>query len=101
MSMRFLLFEKDIVAKAKTYSIPGMDWEDIAQELRLALWLNLPKFQPGKASERTFANRIMENKIKDLAKFTNRKKRWIDSHYISLDELMEKALAFETEQIYE
>jgi RNA polymerase sigma factor (sigma-70 family) len=90
MDMRFLLYENDIRAKAKSYFIPGMDWEDIAQELRLVLWLNLHKFKPKRASERTFANRIMENKIKDLAKSANRKKRWIDSNYISLDKLLEK-----------
>jgi len=89
--MSFIKYENDIVAKAKYYTIPNMDWEDIAQELRITLWQKLDKFQGrNNASERTFAMKIMKNKILDLAKFSNRKKRWIDSHHLSLDELRER-----------
>lgn len=95
MSMRFLLYENQIRAKAKTYFIPGMDWEDIAQELRLSLWQNLSKFEPNRASEQTFANRIMQNRIKDLAKHANRQKRWIDSNWVSLDEIAEQQAVLE------
>ena len=90
MNINFLDYENDIVAKAKTYSIPNMDWEDIAQELRLAIWLNRNKFNPKRASQRTFVMRIMKNKIIDLARAANRKKRLIDSYHLSLDELQEK-----------
>jgi len=90
MSINFLDYENDVVAKAKTYSIPNMDWEDIAQELRLAIWLNRNKFNPERASQRTFVIRIMRNKIIDLARTANRKKRFIDSYHLSLDELQEK-----------
>jgi len=90
MSINFLHYENDIVAKSKTYSIPNMDWEDIAQELRLAIWLNRNKFNPERANKRTFAIRIMRNKIIDLARTANRKKRLIDSYHLSLNELQEK-----------
>src|SRR3989344_4315196 len=91
MSMRFHVYERDIIAKSKFSTIPGFDWEDIAQELRIVLWQKLDLFK-GKngAQERTFANKVMNNKILDLAKFANRQKRKIDSYHISLDELLER-----------
>jgi len=66
--MRFEDFESDIVAKAKSAHIPGMEWEDVAQEFRLALWLAERRFDPKRASARTFAVRIMNNKLIDLAR---------------------------------
>ncbi|MCL6096288.1 MAG: hypothetical protein M1444_01195 [Patescibacteria group bacterium] len=77
-------YENDILGKAKTTHISGLDWEDIAQELDIALWKNLSKFQGrNNSSERTFAQKIMRNKILDLAKAANRQKRTIDSnHYL-------------------
>jgi len=89
--MRFLKYENDIVAKAKYYTIPSMEWGDIAQELRIVLWQKLDKFQGrNNASERTFAMRVMRNKILDLAKAANRKKRIINSYHLSLNKLMEQ-----------
>ncbi|MGB9726691.1 MAG: sigma factor [Minisyncoccia bacterium] len=93
MSMRLFntKYQDDILGKAKTYKISGMEWQDIAQELDIALWQKLGKFQGrNNASERTFAMKIMRNKIIDLAKAANRKKRLIDSYHLSLDELMER-----------
>ena len=86
-------YQDDILGKAKTYQIPSMEWQDVAQELDITLWQKLGKFQGrNNASERTFAVKVMRNKILDLAKFTNRQKRFIDSHHLSLDELMEREL---------
>jgi len=86
-------YQDDILGKAKTYNIPNMEWQDVAQELDIALWQNLSKFQGrNNASERTFAMKIMRNKIIDLAKAANRKKRMIDSYHLSLNELMEREL---------
>lgn len=83
-------YTNDIVGKAKTSHIAGLDWEDIAQELDIALWKNLDKFQGrNNASERTFAVRIMRNKILDLAKTVNRQKRFIDSHHLLFSQLEE------------
>ncbi|MCX6734506.1 MAG: hypothetical protein NTZ25_01185 [Candidatus Peregrinibacteria bacterium] len=86
----FLRHEDDIVAKAKHFQIPGYDWEDIAQELRIALWRKLPKFLAKKASERTFADRIMRSRIIDLNRTANRQKRFLDNNHLSYEDLAEK-----------
>lgn len=91
MSLFNSKYQDDILGKAKTYRIPNMEWQDIAQELDIILWQKLGKFQGrNNASERTFAMKVMRNKIIDLAKAANRKKRLIDSYHLSLDELMER-----------
>ena len=83
-------YAKDILGKAKTTTISGFEWQDIAQELDTALWKNLNKFQGrNNASERTFAIRIMRNKILDLAKSVNRQKRFLDSHHLLFSQLEE------------
>jgi len=84
-------YKDDILGKAKTSRIPNMDWQDVAQTLDVALWRKLPSFQGRNgASERTFAQRIMQTAIMDLGRTANRKKRIIDSKHLSLDELMER-----------
>lgn len=86
-------YQDDILGKAKTSRIPNMEWQDVAQELDIALWQKLGKFQGrNNASERTFAVKVMRNTILDLVKFANRQKRFIDSYHLSLDELMEREL---------
>jgi len=93
MSMRLYnsKYQNDILGKAKTSKIPNMGWEDIAQEFDIALWQKLSKFQGRNgASERTFAQRIMQTTLIDLSRGANRKKRIIDSNHLSMDELMEK-----------
>lgn len=81
-------YATDIEAKAKTTLIPGLDWQDIAQELDIALWRGLPKFQGrNKAQERTFAQRVMRNRILDLAKSANRQKRYLDSYHLLFSEI--------------
>lgn len=89
-------YQDDILGKAKTSHIPSMEWQDVAQELDIALWRKLGKFQGrNNASERTFAIKVMRNTILDLVKFANRQKRQIDSYHFSLDELMEREYAAE------
>jgi len=86
-------YQDDILGKAKTSHIPNMEWQDVAQELDIALWKKLDKFQGrNNASERTFAIKVMQNTILDLVKFANRQKRRIDSYHLSLDELIEQEL---------
>ena len=81
-------YAADISAKAKTTLIPGLDWQDIAQELDIALWRGLPKYQGrNKAQERTFAQRVMRNRILDLAKSANRQKRYLDSNHLLFSEI--------------
>ncbi len=82
-------FQKDIIAKSKSTHIPGMDWEDIAQELDIHVWQKRKKFDSAKASERTFVVRIITNKIRDMARRANAKKRTTDKNAVSLDELIE------------
>lgn len=87
-------YQDDILGKAKTSHIPNMEWQDVAQELDITLWQKLGKFQGrNNASERTFAIKIMRNKILDLVKSANRQKRFIDSYHLFLDELMENEFA--------
>jgi len=87
-------YQDDILGKAKTSRIPNMEWQDVAQELDITLWQKLSKFQGrNNASERTFAVKVMRNKILDLVKSANRQKRFIDNYHLSLDELMERELA--------
>lgn len=83
-------YTNDINAKAKDYLIPGMDWQDIAQELDIALWHALPKFRGlNQAQERTYAQRVMRNRIFDLHKAAVRQKRHIDSNHLTFSELEE------------
>ena len=87
-------YQDDILGKAKTSRIPSKEWQDIAQELDITLWQKLGKFQGrNNASERTFAIKVMRNKIVDLAKAANRQKRRIESYHLWLDELMEQEFA--------
>lgn len=73
-----------------SYRVPNMDRSDVSQELDIALWHNLRKFEGRNgASERTFARTIMRNKIRDLIKAANRKKRLIDSYCIVFSQLPE------------
>lgn len=81
-------FEKDILGKSKTYRIPGFEWQDIAQELDISLWQSLKKYDSKRgASVRTFAVRIMRNKILDLNKAVNRDKRRASTYATLFSEL--------------
>ncbi len=66
--MDFQDFEKDLVAKSKSTHIPGLDWEDIAQDLRITLWQKMSRYDPKRGSPRTFAVKVMRNRIIDLAR---------------------------------
>ena len=51
-------------AKSLTYE----DRRDLEQEALLALWRSLPKFDPTRASIRTFAERVIANKIASVVR---------------------------------
>lgn len=89
MSINILSFKNDITAKSKISYVKGMEWQDISQELFLHLWQKRDKFDPTKASERTFVIRVITNKIRDLIRQANAQKRFADNNAISLEELME------------
>ncbi len=90
MNINIFDFQGDIIAKAKTTRIKGMDWEDIAQELYLHLLKNIHKYDASRgACQRTFVVRVITNKIRDLARTTNAQKRYLDYNALSLEELSE------------
>jgi len=79
-----------IEIKARTAIGTGLDPQDIAQELDVALWRGLPKFcGRNKASERTFAITIMNNRIRDLIKAAGRQKRYLDNNHLLFSEIEE------------
>lgn len=83
-------FEPTIIKLAKTYNIPPLEWQDIAQELRLHLWLKREQYNPQKSAYQTWATRVCKNKIKDLAK-----KYGKEIKTVSLEELKEKGIDIE------
>jgi RNA polymerase sigma factor (sigma-70 family) len=60
--------EHAIVCKAAKANIHHHTADDLAQELRILLWNNLPSFNREKSSLATWANRVMENSLKDIYK---------------------------------
>ena len=51
---------------ARTGRLPGMDAEDIAQDLFLDLWRRCPAFDPSRASFATFADRVIAHRAASL-----------------------------------
>ena len=68
-------FEPTLIKLAKTYKIPPLEWEDIAQELRIQLWLKREKYNPKKATYENWAYIVCRKKIVDLARYYDAKKR--------------------------
>lgn len=64
--------------------VPGMEWEDIAQELRILVWRYHERFVNGKSSPKTFGNTVFRNRIIDL-KRTNKRHDYsgIDNEIVS------------------
>lgn len=88
--------EPDIRQKAVSYcgnwQIRGLDWEDLAQEFRIQLRKKFPKYEPTKASFRTWANKVMLNRVKDIARASQAKKRQPLNRAISIDELKDSGI---------
>lgn len=57
---------------ARSGSVPGMDADDITQDLRLDLIARAPRYDPERASFETFADRVAANRIATLAAPTAR-----------------------------
>ena len=53
-------------------AIPSTDLEDCEQEGLTACWLALPRFDPARASLRTFVERVVANRIATLARAVRR-----------------------------
>jgi RNA polymerase sigma-70 factor (ECF subfamily) len=58
---------------ARSGVVPGMDIDDVEQDLRLDLIRRAGKFDPSKASFDTFADRVITHRVADLAKPTHAK----------------------------
>ncbi len=61
--------------KARKAHIKNMEADDVAQELRIHLWKNIDKYDPkhlSGASEKTFVNVILNNKIRSIATKANK-----------------------------
>ena len=66
---------------ARSGSVPGMDAEDIKQDLRLHLFRRDDKFDPARGQYDTFADRVLANRIATLAAPTERlraERMWIN-----------------------
>lgn len=66
---------------ARSGSIPGMNAEDIKQDLRLHLYRRNDRFDPSRGKYDTFADRVLENRIASLAAPTERlraERAWVD-----------------------
>ena len=87
-------FEPTILKLAKTWNIPPLEWQDIAQELRIHLWQQEEKRTTKIKNYNNWAYISCRNKIKDLAKYYQRKKRDVRKT-ISLNVLMDKGMDFE------
>lgn len=61
-------FEPTIIKLAKTYSIPSLEWEDIAQELRIHLWKQEKAQHKPIKSYKNWAYIACRHKIRDLAR---------------------------------
>jgi DNA-directed RNA polymerase specialized sigma24 family protein len=80
-------FDPTIIKLAKAYQIPNMDWQDIAQELRIHLWQKEKTHTP--RNYQGWAYITCHKKIIDLWKYTTRQKRCPREPNISLEVLLE------------
>lgn len=70
----FEAFEPTLIKLAKTYKIGDLEPDDVAQELRIHLWLNRDKYDRKKPYN-NWAFICCKNRIKDLARYFERQKR--------------------------
>jgi len=83
-------FEPIIKAECHKEEISGMTWEDLAQEVRLRLWLNKDKFDENKSSFKTWANIVMLNHLKNLLRDSKTKKASYLNNASDIDNEVEK-----------
>ncbi|HOL54257.1 MAG TPA: sigma-70 family RNA polymerase sigma factor [Candidatus Paceibacterota bacterium] len=81
-------FEPILIAESHKYHIPGLEAEDIQQEVRLRLWIKYPTFLKEKSSFRTWANKVMKNCIKNMMRDAKRECRKPLNRAISLDDII-------------
>lgn len=85
-------FYKIVDKEARKHNIPGMEWQDIAQEVKMRLWAKFKLYDPSKSGFRTWANKVMRNCITDLLRTANYKKAQYLNRAISTEGLKEQGL---------
>lgn len=83
-------FEPIIKAECHKEEILGMTWEDLAQEIRLRLWLKKDKFDKSKSSFKTWANLLMINCLKNLLRDSKTKKALYLNNASDIDNKIEE-----------
>ena len=84
------LMEYDIVCLAAKTKIPGLEADDIAQELRLRIYNQLGSFNWRKASIRTWGLKVLKNHLKNLHRdLITTQKRKANINLVSLDNWLE------------
>lgn len=58
---------------ARQHAVPGMDAQDLEQDLVLDLWCRMEAFDPARASFRTFAHRVIAHRVATLTSPTARR----------------------------
>ena len=86
--MKLEEFDKTIVKIAKAYAIPNMDWQDIAQELRLHLWQQENHYDPTK-DYNNWAYIVCRKKVIDLWRKASHNRNKKSIQFVSLDALRE------------
>lgn len=78
---------------ARTYQIPGMDYEDVMQELRLVCWEALKRWTPDRGAKlSTYACVVAKTRMKELFRSSQAKKRVDDNRVESIDEELENGV---------
>jgi RNA polymerase sigma factor (sigma-70 family) len=65
LAMNYL--EKYLICESYQNRIYGYEPDDLAQELRILLWNKLDTWQ-GRSNLRTWANKVMKNRLKNIAR---------------------------------
>jgi RNA polymerase sigma factor (sigma-70 family) len=78
-TMIMKLIEPEIrkICKQDDYQVVGLTPDDLAQELRLELWKRIPRYQAETASIKTWAYRVLNDKIRNLKRDSARHKRMV------------------------
>lgn len=81
-------FEPTIIKLAKTYRVGDLEWGDIAQELRIHLWLKEKSAKKPIKRYDNWAYIACRHKIVDLARYYDAKKRGGEGRkYKNIEEL--------------
>lgn len=82
-------FEPTIIKLAKSSHIRPLEWQDIAQELRLYLWEEEKKTKKPIKSYKNWAYIVCRHKLGKLRRYYTQQKR-DERKIVSLDMLMER-----------